>query len=80
MPDFLRKFSALLTSAVFLALPIYGQDQSPTPQVQDSTSQQEPPKDQKLTKEQKQKMKKTLKELEGPYKTWLNEDVVYIIS
>jgi len=25
-------------------------------------------------------MKKTLKELDGPYKTWLNEDVVYIIS
>ncbi|HUN64355.1 MAG TPA: GWxTD domain-containing protein [Candidatus Sulfotelmatobacter sp.] len=25
-------------------------------------------------------MKQTLKELEGPYKTWLNEDVVYIIS
>lgn len=34
----------------------------------------------KLTKEQKQKMKKTLKELDTPYKTWLNEDVVYIIS
>ena len=34
----------------------------------------------KLTKEQKQKLKKSLKELETPYKTWLNEDVVYIIS
>ncbi|MFI5096552.1 MAG: GWxTD domain-containing protein [Candidatus Acidiferrales bacterium] len=25
-------------------------------------------------------MRKTLKELEGPYRTWLNEDVIYIIS
>jgi GWxTD domain-containing protein len=35
---------------------------------------------QKPDKEQKRKMKKTLKELEGPYKQWLSEDVVYIIS
>ena len=34
----------------------------------------------KLDKVQKRKMKKTLKELETPYKQWLNEDVVYIIS
>jgi GWxTD domain-containing protein len=78
MSDFLRKFSALLTSAVLLARPISAQEQ--TPPGQDSTSQQDAPKNQKLTKEQKQKMRKTLKELEGPYKTWLNEDVVYIIS
>jgi GWxTD domain-containing protein len=38
------------------------------------------PQPQKLDKEQKRKMKKTLKELDTPYKQWLNEDVVYIIS
>jgi GWxTD domain-containing protein len=39
-----------------------------------------PPVPQKMDKEQKRKMKKTLKELDTPYKQWLNEDVVYIIS
>jgi GWxTD domain-containing protein len=48
-------------------------------------SQQAPdPKDpstpQKLTKEQKKKMGRALKELDAQYKQWLNEDVVYIIS
>src|SRR5438270_11200383 len=38
------------------------------------------PSPQKLDKEQKRKMKKTLKELDTPYKQWLNEDVIYIIS
>jgi len=35
---------------------------------------------QKLTKEQKKKMGKALKELDRQYKEWLNEDVIYIIS
>src|SRR5277367_6319938 len=35
---------------------------------------------QKLDKEQRKKLKKTLKELDTPYKQWLNEDVIYIIS
>ncbi|HEY6129633.1 MAG TPA: GWxTD domain-containing protein [Candidatus Acidoferrum sp.] len=35
---------------------------------------------QKLTKEQKKKMGRALKELDAQYKQWLNEDVVYIIS
>jgi len=43
-----------------------------------------PPPPQTLTKEQrkeqKQKARKTLKELDSQYKQWLNEDVVYIIS
>ena len=34
----------------------------------------------KLDKDQKKKIKKSLKELEGPYKQWLSEDVVYIIA
>jgi GWxTD domain-containing protein len=38
------------------------------------------PAPKKLDKEQKRKIKKTLKELETPYRQWLNEDVVYIIS
>jgi GWxTD domain-containing protein len=45
--------------------------------------QQDPaaaPQPQKLDKEQKKKLKKTLKELDTPYKQWLNEDVVYIIA
>jgi GWxTD domain-containing protein len=43
-----------------------------------------PPAPQTLTKEQrkeqKNRAKKTLKELDTPYRQWLNEDVVYIIS
>src|ERR1700745_1476537 len=35
---------------------------------------------QKMDKEQRKKLKKTLKELDTPYKQWLNEDVIYIIS
>jgi GWxTD domain-containing protein len=38
------------------------------------------PVPQKLDKEQKRKIKKTLKELDTPYKQWLSEDVIYIIS
>jgi GWxTD domain-containing protein len=38
------------------------------------------PTAQKLTKEQKKKMGRALKELDAQYKQWLSEDVVYIIS
>lgn len=75
MLDFLRKFAAVSTSVILLALPVSSQQaQDPNNPIPDI------PQNQKLTKEQKQKMKKTLKELDTPYKTWLNEDVVYIIS
>jgi GWxTD domain-containing protein len=47
---------------------------------QDARDPNPPPAPQKLDKEQKRKMKKTLKELDTPYKQWLNEDVIYIIS
>src|SRR5262250_1697078 len=40
----------------------------------------DPPAPQKLTKEQKKKMGRALKELDKQYKEWLNEDVVYIIA
>jgi GWxTD domain-containing protein len=78
-----RAFSAYLTALAFLAVPIVAQQQAPQ---QTQTPGQDPnappsiPQNQKLSKEQKQKIKKTLKELDSPYRTWLNEDVVYIIS
>src|SRR6266851_77068 len=39
-----------------------------------------PPAPQKLDKETKRKMKRTLKELDSAYRQWLSEDVTYIIS
>src|SRR5271165_1764509 len=69
-----RVFAANLASFVLLTFPVYPQQ----------TQEQNPPapidSNQRLSKEQKQKLKKTLKELDNSYKTWLNEDVVYIIS
>src|SRR4030081_123385 len=47
---------------------------------QDARDPNPPPSPQKLDKEQKRKLRKTLKELDTPYKQWLNEDVIYIIS
>jgi len=47
---------------------------------QDARDPNAPPAPQKLDKERKRKMKKTLKELDTQYKQWLNEDVIYIIS
>jgi GWxTD domain-containing protein len=60
-----------LFSLVIIAPPVPAQD-APDPKA--------PPVPQKLDKEQKRKIKKSLKELDTPYKQWLNEDVVYIIS
>jgi GWxTD domain-containing protein len=54
------------------------QSQSPAQAPVDPTAA--PPPLKKLDKEQKRKLKKTLKELDTPYKQWLNEDVIYIIS
>jgi GWxTD domain-containing protein len=76
MPNLTRKFTASLASFVLLALPLLAQQ----PQDQNGTPLPDIPQNQKLTKEQKQKMKKTLKELDTPYKKWLDEDVVYIIT
>lgn len=74
MSKIFRNFSTVVTSFVFLSLPL------PAQEAQDPGAAAPIPQNQKLTKEQKQKMRKTLKELDTPYKTWLNEDVVYIIS
>jgi GWxTD domain-containing protein len=78
----MKKFSASLTAFALLSLPVASQQstsQTQTPSTTPSPTDL-PPQNQKLTKEQKQKIRKTLKELDTPYKTWLNEDVVYIIS
>src|ERR1700719_4292282 len=67
----------LFTSLSLLALAMPGvraQQEQPAPQQQDPTVRQS------LDKAQKKKIRKTLKELDTPYKQWLNEDVVYIIS
>ena len=53
---------------------------APPVPAQDAADPKAPPVPQKLDKEQKRKIKKSLKELDTPYKQWLNEDVVYIIS
>ena len=76
MSKIFRTFSTYLISFAFLALAVSAQQ----PQPPQDAGAQIPPPNQKLTKDQKQKMRKTLKELEGPYRTWLNEDVIYIIS
>jgi len=63
-------------SGIFLlsiALPALQAQQAQDP-VKDPTAPQ------KLTKEQKKKMGRALKELDKQYKEWLNEDVIYIIS
>jgi GWxTD domain-containing protein len=72
-----RAFSAYLTVFAFLSLPVSAQQTQAPAQ---DPGVQPPPQNQKLSKEQRQKIKKTLKELDSPYRTWLNEDVTYIIS
>src|SRR6516162_1498058 len=69
-----RKLSASIAFSL-LGLPLGAQ------QSQDPGATPAPvPQNQKMSKQQKQKMKKTLKELDTPYRTWLEEDVVYIIT
>lgn len=69
-----RKLSAAIAFSL-LGLPLGAQ------QSQDPGATPPPvPQNQKLSKQQKQKMRKTLKELDSPYRTWLEEDVVYIIT
>src|SRR5499427_4467096 len=69
-----RKLSAAIAFSL-LGLPLGAQ------QSQDPGATPPPvPQNQKLSKQQKQRMRKTLKELDTPYRTWLEEDVVYIIT
>jgi len=78
MSSILKTISACIAALTLLSVPLPAQQAQEQGQAKDATAL--PPQNQKLTKEQKQKMKKTLKELATPYKTWLDEDVVYIIS
>jgi GWxTD domain-containing protein len=76
-----RVIRALIATAFSFAILIPNVPAQQAPQAQDPTN---PPPPQTLTKEQrkaqKEKARKTLKELDSQYKQWLNEDVVYIIS
>jgi GWxTD domain-containing protein len=77
MATLFQRFSAILTAYTLLTLPLAAQQpQAPAPDPNALNVSQ----NQKLTKEQKEKMKKTYKELDNTFKAWLNEDVVYIIS
>ena len=71
--------SAVLPFLVLiLGAPVPAQEgQATPPATQDPGAY---PTQKKLDKEQKRKIRKTLKELDTPYKQWLNEDVVYIIT
>src|SRR6202521_5710536 len=72
-----RVARTLFTSLSLLALvmpAVRAQQEQSAPQQQDPTAHQN------LDKAQKKKIRKTLKELDTPYKQWLNEDVIYIIS
>ena len=76
-----RVIRALIAAAFSFAVLI---PRLPAQQVQQAQDPANPPPPQTLTKEQrkvqKDKARKTLKELDSQYKQWLNEDVIYIIS
>src|SRR5271155_1499322 len=69
----IRSVFASLFSVAIAVSPLIAQQ----PQVQEQPA---PIAHQNLDKEQKKKIKRTLKELDTPYRQWLNEDVIYIIS
>ena len=69
-------FASLFSISVAVSPALAQQAQNPA-QSPDPAAATTP---QKLTKEQKKKMGRALKELDAQYKQWLSEDVVYIIS
>ncbi|HEY2462198.1 MAG TPA: GWxTD domain-containing protein [Candidatus Acidoferrum sp.] len=72
MPRFIRAvFVSVFSLAILVPL---------LPAQQEGQDSRSLPPQQKLSKEQKKKAGKTLKELDSTYKAWLTEDVVYIIS
>ena len=71
MPRAVRTLFASFFSIV-IAVPLVSAQQAQDPAT--------PPAAQKIDKEAKRKMKRTLKELDSAYKQWLTEDVTYIIS
>ena len=74
MPRVVRALFTTLCAATLFLPAVFAQQEAADPRTPD------PAAPQKFDKAQKKKMKKTLKELDTPYKQWLNEDVVYIIS
>src|SRR6202047_2332071 len=77
-----RVVRTLFASLFSLSIAIPPSNARPQPQGEAKPAQDPSaaPVPQKLDKDQKKKMKKTLKELDTPYKQWLSEDVIYIIS
>src|SRR5450432_3039827 len=75
-----RVARALLTSVSILTLAVPVVRAQQESQGQRQAQPQDPIAPQKLDKAQKKKIKKSLKELDTPYKQWLNEDVTYNIS
>src|SRR5258708_19638760 len=71
MPRVARALFASVFS-LFIAFPSVFAQQGPDPSAA--------PVPQKLTKDTKKKMRRTLKELDNSYRQWLSEDVTYIIS
>jgi GWxTD domain-containing protein len=69
-----RTLFASLSLLTLMIPVVQAQQEQPAPQQADPTAHQN------LDKAQKKKIRKTLKELDTPYKQWLNEDVIYIIS
>jgi GWxTD domain-containing protein len=79
MARVVRSLFASAFSVLIAVSPVMAQQaQNPDPAA--ATTLQNPTTPQKLTKEQKKKMGRALKELDAQYKQWLSEDVVYIIS
>src|SRR3981081_4453475 len=65
-------FVSIFSIAIAIAIPSVSAQQGQDPGT--------PAAPQKLDKETKKKMKRTLKELDSSYRQWLSEDVPYIIS
>src|SRR5580700_2015527 len=76
MPKILRSISICAIALLTCGISVYAQGEATPP----ADPNAPPAQNEKLDKEQKRKLKKTLKELDTPYKQWLNEDVIYIIS
>jgi GWxTD domain-containing protein len=77
MARVVRTLCVSLFSISIALSPVLAQQAQNPAQSPDPTAATTP---QKLTKEQKKKMGRALKELDAQYKQWLSEDVVYIIS
>jgi len=77
MARVVRTLFASLFSISIAVSPLLAQQEQNPAQSPDPAAATTP---QKLTKEQKKKMGRALKELDAQYKQWLSEDVVYIIS